>query len=183
PFASTQHITNHGRNVALSETHIFSDRTVNQISGGFNRMFNHILSFGDRSCEAAKLGIPGADLDSSCSGFPGGAPAGLSQSTTDCVSCGLTTTSVGGPYWSLGDRGFAPFQGGTNVFTIADSFDMIRGKHNIRIGGQVRANQMNVLTNAFQDGFFVMFLNPVFGISSGDAAADLLLGQSAGAIH
>src|SRR5216684_5799420 len=138
-FASTQDITNHGRNVALSETHIFSDRTVNQISGGFNRIFNHILSFGDRSCESAKLGIPGANLDSSCSNFPGGAPSGLSQSTTDCVSCGLTTTSVGGPYWSLGDRGFAPFQGGTNVFTIADSFDMIRGKHNIRVGGQVRA--------------------------------------------
>src|SRR6266478_4821150 len=140
-FASTQDITNHGRNVALSETHIFSDRTVNQISGGFNRIFNHILSFGDRSCESAKLGIPGANLDSSCSNFLGGAPSGLSQSTTDCVSCGLTTTSVGGPYWSLGDRGFAPFQGGTNVFTIADSFDMIRGKHNIRVGGQVRAHQ------------------------------------------
>ena len=36
-FASTQDITNHGRNVALSETHIFSDRTINQISGGYNR--------------------------------------------------------------------------------------------------------------------------------------------------
>jgi len=186
PFASTQHITNHGRNVALSETHIFSDRTVNQISGGFNRIFNHILSFGDRSCEAAKLGIPGADLDSSCSGFPGGAPAGLSQSTTDCVSCGLTTTSVGGPYWSLGDRGFAPFQGGTNVFTIADSFDMIRGKHNIRIGGQVRANQMNVLTNAFQDGFFVftnLWTNNGPTFQGGDNAADFLLGLNSLAIH
>ena len=62
---------------------------------------------------------------------------------------------LGGPYWGLGDRGFAPFQGGTNVFTIADSLDMIRGKHDIRVGGQVRAQQMNVLTNAFQDGFFV----------------------------
>ena len=55
-------------------------------------------------------------------------------------------------YWCLGDRGFAPFLGGTNVFHIADSLDMIRGKHNIRVGGQIRAQQMNVLTNAFQDG-------------------------------
>jgi hypothetical protein len=185
-FASTQDITNHGRNVALSETHIFSDRTVNQISGGFNRIFNHILSFGDRSCESAKLGIPGANLDSSCSNFPGGAPSGLSQSTTDCVSCGLTTTSVGGPYWSLGDRGFAPFQGGTNVFTIADSFDMIRGKHNIRVGGQVRAHQMNVLTNAFQDGFFVftnLWTNNGPTFQGGDNAADFLLGLNSLAIH
>jgi hypothetical protein len=189
-FASNQDITNHGRNVAISETHLLSDKTINQFNIGFNRIFNHILSQGDRSCESAKLGIPGANLDSSCSGFPGGAPTGLSQSTTDCVSCGLTATSLGGPYWGLGDRGFAPFQGGTNVFTIADSFDMIRGNHNIRVGMQFRANQMNVLTNAFQDGFFV-FTNLWSGSGSpapnalqgGDNAADFLLGLNSLAIH
>lgn len=173
-FGSTQNITNHGRNVALSETHIFSDRTVNQVSGGFNRIFNHILSFGDRTCEAAKFGIAGANLDSSCPG----APPGLSQSTSDCVSCGLTATSISGGYWGLGDRGFAPFTGGTNVFDISDSLDLIRGKHNIRVGGQVRAQQMNVLTNAFQDGFLLFF-----GAYTGDATADMLLGQFGGAIH
>jgi hypothetical protein len=173
-FASTQNITNHGRNVALSETHIFSDRTLNQISGGFNRIFNHILSQGDRSCISARIGIAGANLDSSCPG----APPGLSQSTTDCVSCGLTSTDMFGGYWSLGDRGFAPFQGGTNVYQISDSFDMTRGRHSIRIGGQVRAHQMNVLTNAFQDGFLLMF-----GGFTGDATADLLLGQIGGGLH
>jgi Carboxypeptidase regulatory-like domain len=178
-FASTQDITNHGRNVAISETHVFSDRSINQINAGFNRIFNHIRSFGDSTCESANLGIQGANLDSRCPG----APPGLSQSKKECMSCGLASTEMFGGYWSLGDRGFAPFVGGTNVFSVSDSFDMIRGKHNIRVGGQVRAQQMNVLTNAFQDGFFLMFLNPVFGISSGDAAADLLLGQSAGAIH
>jgi len=185
-FASTQNITNHGRNAAISETHIFSPTNINQITFGFNRIFNHILSFGDRSCEAAKLGIPGANLDESCSGFPGGAPVGLSQSTTDCVSCGLTATSVGGPYWGLGDRGFAPFQGGTNVFMLSDSFDMIRGKHNIRVGGQIRAQQMNVLTNAFQDGFFVftnLWSDDGFKGAGGDNAADFLLGLNSLAIH
>ena len=172
-FASTQNITNHGRNVAVSETHVFSDRTVNQLNAGFNRIFNHILSFGDKSCEAAKLGIQGANLDSSCPG----APPGLSQSGKDCMSCGLSATLMG-TYWGLGDRGFAPFQGGTNVFSISDSFDMIRGKHDIKVGAQVRAQQMNVETNAFQDGFFLDF-----GTYTGDPAADLLLGQVLGAIH
>src|SRR5262249_43391022 len=151
-FASTQDILNHGRNVVISETHVFSDRNLNQISFGFNRIFNHISSFGDGTCEAAKLGIQGANINSKC---PGGVP-GLSQSDKDCLSCGLTSTLMGN-YWALGDRGFAPFQGGTNVFTVSDSFDMIRGKHNIRIGGQIRANQMNVRTNAFQDGFLIPF--------------------------
>src|SRR6266481_1237506 len=173
-FGSTQNISNHGRNVAVSETHIFSPQNINQFNAGFNRIFNHILSFGDRSCEAAKIGILGANLNSACPN----APAGLvNQSTKDCISCGLTSTLMGS-YWPLGDRGFAPFQGGTNVFSISDSFDMIRGKHNIRVGGSIRAQQMNVETNAFQDGFFIQA-----GFFTGDVAADVLLGQIGGAIH
>ncbi|MDQ1390073.1 MAG: hypothetical protein QOF56_3527, partial [Acidobacteriaceae bacterium] len=188
-FASTQDITNHGRNVALSETHIFSDRTINQFNAGFNRIFNHILSFGDRSCESANLGIPGANLDSSCPSL-GVVPPGLSQSKKDCISCGLTSTSIGGPYWSLGDRGFAPFQGGTNVFSISDSFDMIRGNHDIRVGGGFRDMQMNVETNAFQDGFWVYTNTWTSAVSGGfagsgggDNMADFLLGMPDLGLH
>ncbi len=174
-FASNQNITNHGRNVAVSETHVFSDRTINQFNAGFNRIFNHILSFGNGTCESAILGIQGADLNSKCPGAPAGI---VNQSTKDCMSCGMSSTQMFGGYLSLGDRGFAPFQGGTNVFSVSDTIDMIRGNHNIRLGMGIRANQMNVETNAFQDGYFLMF-----GGYTGDAAADLLLGQIGGAIH
>ncbi|HTQ56063.1 MAG TPA: carboxypeptidase regulatory-like domain-containing protein [Bryobacteraceae bacterium] len=156
-FGSTQDITNHGRNAALSETHIFSPNTVNQVNVGYNRIFNFITSYGSGSCEASKLGIPGANL--------GG------------ISCGLTSTELSG-YWSLGDRGYAPFQGGTNVFSISDSFDMIRGSHDIKIGAQVRDNQMNVLASGFQDGFWIFA-----GDWGGDPAAGLLLGLPDLAIH
>ena len=168
-FGSTQNITNHGRNVAISETHIFSSNTVNQISGGFNRIFNFIESYGYGTCESQKIGIPNANIDTHCGG-----PAGLvNQSSQYCVSCGLTSIEPVGGYWDLGDRGFAPFQGGTNVFSISDSFDMVRGRHDIHVGGEIRANQMNVLTNAWQDGFFsVGSQSP----STGDAMGDLLLG-------
>ncbi len=172
PFASSQNITNHGRNAAVSETHIFSPNNINQFTFGFNRIFNHIKSFGDGTCEAANLGILGADINEKCvNGIPG-----FSQASADCMSCSMTATLMGN-YWGLGDRGFAPFVGGTNVFSIADSFDMIRGKHNIRVGMQVRAMQMNVETNAFQDGFFINF-----GIT-GDGASDVLLNQMAIGIH
>ncbi|HWO32879.1 MAG TPA: hypothetical protein VNO32_29130, partial [Candidatus Acidoferrum sp.] len=175
-FASTQNITNHGRNVAISETHIFSDKTINQFSAGFNRIFNHILSFGTGTCQAAKIGIQGADLGSQCDSITG-YPSTLNQSTKDCVSCGLSSTQLTG-YWSVGDRGFSPFQGGTNVFSVSDTLDLIRGKHDIRVGGGIRANQMNVLTNGFGDGYFL-----VFGSYTNDAVADLLLGQVGGSIH
>jgi len=176
PFSSTQNITNHARNAVISETHIFNARNFNQFTFGFNRIFNHILSFGDRTCEAFKLGLLGANINSFC-GDPNAAGV-VNQSTKDCLSCGLTSTYVG-QYWTLGDRGFAPFLGGSNIFTWSDSFDMIRGKHEIRFGGQVRAQQMNVETNGFQDGFILNF-----GTLTGDGAADLLLGQiGTGSLH
>jgi hypothetical protein len=174
-FASSVTFADHGRNVAVSETHVFSDRTVNQATAGFNRIFNHITSIADRSCLSAKLGIQGANLGSACDSITG-YPASLNQSTKDCESCGLSSTQVGN-YWSLGDRGYTPFQGGTNVFSFSDTVDMIRGKHDIRVGGQVRLQQMNVRTQAFQDGFLIPF-----GIS-GDASADLLMGQIGLGIH
>ena len=175
-FTSTQSLADHGRNLALSETHIFSSNSINKATFGYNRIFNHILSYADGSCISQTLGIPGANLDCTPQG----------KCAVGGVSCGLTDTLIGGGFWNLGDRGFAPFQGGTNVFYIADSFDMIRGKNDITFGGEIRANQMNVLTNAFQDGFWV-FTNawtssvtngppPASTFIGGDNMADFLLG-------
>jgi hypothetical protein len=149
-FASNQSIQNHARNAAISETHLFSPNTVNQASFGFNRIFDYITSQGTGSCYAAALDIPGANLGGN--------------------SCGLTSVEMVN-YWSLGDRGYTPFVGGTNVWTFSDSLDMVRGNHDIRVGFGYRANQMNTVAVGFPNGFWV-----VVGLS-GDAAADLLLGQ------
>ena len=175
-FASSVDIQNHGRNIAVSETHIFSDRTINRVDGGFNRIFNHFTSAQNGTCYAASIGIQGANLGSACDGTTG-YPASLNQSTRECMSCGMVSVLMGNGYWSLGDRGFSPFQGGTNVFSVADSIDMIRGKHDIHIGFGLRAQQMNVDTNAFQDGLMIPF-----GITS-DSVADILLGQVGLGIH
>jgi hypothetical protein len=169
-FGSNQNIDNHGRNVALSETHVFSDRTINQASVGFSRIFNHILSFGTGTCEAAAIGIPGADLGSKCDGLTG-YPASLNQSNKDCISCGLTSFQMTS-YMSIGDRGYAPYQGGTNVYSVSDTLDLIRGKHDLRFGAVFRANQMNIRNNAFQDGFVSQN-----GAATGDNMGDLLLGS------
>ena len=175
-FGSTENIQNHGRNVAVSETHVFSDRTLNQVNAGFNRIFNHFTSAQSGTCYAANIGIQGANLGSQCDSTTG-YPASLNQSTKDCISCGMTSVLTGGGYWSVGDRGFSPFQGGTNVFSIADSLDMTRGKHEVKVGFQVRAQQMNVESAAFQDGFLIPF------DMTGDNTADLLMGQVGLGIH
>src|ERR1700685_4772158 len=45
-FASNQSIQNHARNAAISETHLFSANTVNQMSFGYNRIFDYITLNG-----------------------------------------------------------------------------------------------------------------------------------------
>jgi hypothetical protein len=61
-----------------------------------------------------------------------------------------------------------PLQSGTNIFTINDTFDMIRGKHDI-MGGGIRINQMNVRAEGFQDGFWI-----VSGDWTGSSMADMV---------
>jgi hypothetical protein len=176
-FGSNQGIVNHARQVAIGETHVFSSNTVNQASFGYNRIFNYIKSQGTGSCESNKIvpgGIPGANL---------GCPNGGTTCAPGAYSCGLVSTFFLSTFWSLGDRGFTPFQGGTNIFSFSDSLDLIRGKHDIKVGATIRANQMNVGTEAFQDGFWIPgAIGNFSGFSStnvnvpGNAEADLLLG-------
>ncbi len=186
-FGSNQLISNHARNAVISETHIFNSKNINQAYVGYNRIFNHITSFGEFGapiCEAANIGILGANLNSKCPN----APPGLTQTTKDCLSCGMVSLASS-QYWSLGDRGFAPFQGGTNVFTYSDTFDMIRGRHDLRVGIGVRFNQMNVMTNGFQDGVYFQGGGtgqpgqPYLSSFTGDNMADILLGQVESSIH
>lgn len=168
-FASNQGLENHGRNATIGETHIFTPTTVNEFNFGYNRIFNYITSQGTGSCASAALGIIGANLD--CSG-------GAGTCTPGGVSCGLVSTQLDGGYFSLGDRGFSPFIGGTDVFSLNDAVTLIRAKHNIKVGFGLRVNQMNVLTEGFQDGYWIMS-----GLWTGEPEADFLLGLTSLAIH
>ncbi|HEX5229547.1 MAG TPA: carboxypeptidase-like regulatory domain-containing protein, partial [Bryobacteraceae bacterium] len=158
-FGSNQSIGNHARNAVISETHVFSPRTVNQMSFGFNRIFDYIFSQGQDSFASNGLGIPNANL---------GPP----------LSTGLTSVELSAPYWSLGDRGYTPFVGGTNVWTFSDSLDLVRGSHDFRFGFNFRANQLNTVAVGFPNGFWV-----VTGQFTGDASADLLTGSTLIGLH
>lgn len=181
-FGSNENIINHARNIAIGESHIFSASTINQAAFGYNRIFDYIASQGSGTCASATLvpgGIPNANL---------GCPNGSSKCLPGAYSCGLVSTIVAGGYWALGDRGYSPFQGGTNIFSFKDSLDLIRHKHEIKVGLDFRANQMNVGTEAFQDGFWIIGNGGNFtGLSGanvgGNPEADLLLGITGLAIH
>lgn len=166
-FGSNQGIINHARSVAIGETHVFSTTTANQFTFGYNRIFDYITSQGTGSCDSANLagiGIPGANLG--CTGAPGNATC-----IKGAYSCGLVSVLLLNGFWSIGDRGYTPFQGGTDIFSFNDALDLIRGKHDLHVGIDVRANQMNVGTEAFQDGFWIPL-----GFFSGNPLADVTLG-------
>jgi hypothetical protein len=180
-FGSNQRIRNHARNVALGETHVFSSNLINQATFGYNRIFDYISSQGTGSCLSATIGggIPNANLG--CAG---------TTCRPGAYSCGLVSTEFQGGYWALGDRGYSPFQGGTNIFSFRDSMDYIHGKHDIRFGIDLRANQMNVGTEAFQDGFWIVGVAGNFTGNSntsiniaGNSEADFLMGITGLAIH
>ena len=179
-FGSNEFIRNHARNAAIGETHVFSPSMVNQASLGYNRIFDYIASQGNGTCASANLvpgGIPGANL---------GCPAGTCL--PGAYSCGLVSTIVAGGYWALGDRGYSPFQGGTNIFSFKDALDLIAHKHDFKFGLDFRDNQMNVGTEAFQDGFWIIGNGGTFtGLNSANVAgnpeADFLLGITGLAIH
>ena len=179
-FGSNERIINHARNIAIGETHVFSPTMVNQATFGYNRIFDYIASQGNGTCASANLvpgGIPNANL---------GCPSGTCL--PGAYSCGLVSTIVAGGYWAIGDRGYSPFQGGTNIFSFKDSLDLTRHKHDFKVGIDIRGNQMNVGTEAFQDGFWIIGNGGNFtGLSSanigGNPEADFLLGITGLAIH
>ncbi len=171
PFGSNETLINHARNIGIGWSHVFSPNTLNQATLGYDRIFDYIASQDNFTCESALLDIPNADLGCSSTGTP---IAGGSYSQ------GLVSTEVYGGYWSLGDRGYSPFQGGTDIYSFKDVVDLIRGRHEIRTGIDLRDNQMNVGTEAFQDGFWLIGNEGYF---SGNPESDLLLGMAGGAIH
>jgi hypothetical protein len=181
-FGSNERILNHARNIGIGESHIFSASTINTAAVGYDRIFDYIASQDSGTCASATIvpgGIPNANL---------GCPGGASKCLPGSYSCGLVSTIVAGGYWALGDRGYSPFQGGTDIFSFRDSLDLIRGKHEFKVGMDLRANQMNVGTEAFQDGFWIIGNGGNFsGLNSanisGNPEADLLLGMTGLAIH
>ena len=153
------------RNFALSETHIFGATKINQLTLGFNRVFNTIRSIGDGSDLSTQIGIPGANLGS-------------------YISSGLTNIRMTGGYNRLGERLYSPYQGGSNVFQFADSFNWIHGAHNLKMGYNQRFMQMNTIGITYPAGNFVFdnLFTAAFTAAgalngaTGDPVASLLMG-------
>ena len=166
-YSTVDYLTR-ARNIAVSETHIFSSRLVNQLTAGYNQVFNYMTPIGTGQNLSREFGIPGANL-------------GDRENST------LSQFNPGLGFTALGDRLFAPFTGGTKVFHVANALTFTTGDHTVRTGGSVRMMRMPTLGAFAYSGQFVFdqFFTAQFGAgnalnaATGHPIASLLLGLPA----
>jgi TonB dependent receptor len=108
------------RYARISDNYIFTPSLVNQILFGFSRRYRGELSNGIGDNFPQKIGL-----------------TGVQETTFPCVKF------TGTPYENLlnncGDSQFAD-----NVFQLNESVSWVKGKHNMKFGGEMRFLQFNV---------------------------------------
>ena len=162
---STVNYGTRARNAAASETHIFTPNKINEVTFGYNRVFNTIVSYGEGKNASDLFGIPGSNVN----GY---------------ISSGLANIRLTGGYNRLGDRLYSPYQGGTNVYHLTDAFSWVLGKHNVKIGYVQRFMELNSIGVTYPAGTFTfdnLFTAAFTGTgalnsATGDPVASLLLG-------
>jgi len=141
------------RYARISDNYIFTPSIVNQFLFGFSRRFRGELSNSIGQNFPAKIGLTGV------------------QSTTfPCVK--FTAAPYQDVLNNCGDSQFAD-----NVFQLNDSVSWVKGKHNMKFGGEVRMLQFNVrrLTQASGEFDFNAQETSLNGIG-GDPLASALFG-------
>ena len=157
----TSHTSSRGQNVSVGESHTFNPHLVNSFNVNFNRQRTSTLNaFAFQSDIAQELGITGVSTNP----FDWGVPA-------------IGFTNFGG----LNDP--LPSLARPQTLRTNDTLIWNRGKHNIRMGGELRRVQQNTETDPNARGTFSFtgystsnFSNgfPVTG--TGYDFADFLLG-------
>lgn len=144
---------------ALGETHLFTPTTINVFLVGFN--YDNIgrgVPQGGNVTPPTGLQVPGVNYDT--------------------VAAGLTIFAPRG-YRRTGSPRYAPTLIASQERQVSDSLTLIRGKHTIAMGGEMRWSQYNIFQEPAPNGQFSFTgqftQNPATG-DGGDGLADELLG-------
>ncbi|PYT27863.1 MAG: TonB-dependent receptor [Acidobacteria bacterium] len=164
-FASGDFLNN-ARNVVITETHIFTPRTVNELRLGYSRNRSERLQFNSTKNLSAQYGIPGVPF--------GPTNGGLPQFNVDGLN-------------SFGSAEYQPTVEIQNVYHIVDSLSLIRGRHTIKIGAEIKPRvNFTILQPPYPRGELNFTGNFTHDADqnhdSGLGAADLLLGTLDSAI-
>jgi len=148
----------------VSNTRVLSPTTVNEARFGFTQFYNtNGTELAFTRDVVSELKIPGLN----------GGPA---------VQWGIPSVSLQGAYAGFGNDSEGPYENNNSSWQIVDNFSLIRGKHSIKIGGELRNDRYNQVGNQFARGQFTFTNNATLNLSTtgrtGDNFADFLLGET-----
>ena len=139
-----------GQNASVGLSQLLPSGLFNEVRVGWNRLHRENIALARGRDRFAELGIAGPSLPE----VDGGAPA---------------FTLAG--YETLGDDPNLPVARLAQTFHVSDALTIHRGRHQVRLGGEVRHYRSDGFNHLFARGQ-VAFT----GAFTGDALADLLLG-------
>jgi len=157
---SSGNFLNRPRNVVITETHIFSPRIVNELRLGYSRNRSERLQFDANENLSAQLGILGIPFSTNNGGLPQFNVAGLNN---------------------FGSSEYQPTVESQEVYHIIDSVTIIRGRHTLKIGAELKPRvNFSILQPPVPRGAFSFtgqFTNDPNNVSNtGLGSADFLLG-------
>jgi hypothetical protein len=161
---SGQILPNTSINTSISERHLFSPTTINEFWVGYN--YGNLAASQQTTATAVtagQFGLLNTDISNPLS-------FGLPQ---------ITITGVSG--LGVANGGFRPEGGRNHMFQYLDHVTLIRGRHTIKVGGDIRRIRYFGY-NGFQPrgsiNFIDQFTQSPTNPNSGSAIADFLLGDA-----
>ena len=148
------------RSVALSETHLFSPRLVNEFRFGYNRIHSRRFQFNFNKDVSATLGIPGVPFTP--------------------INGGLPEFDFG-DVDAIGDPTFLPSLEIQNTYSYSDNLTWIRDKHTMKFGVEMRREEFTIFQPASPRGQLSfdgpLTDNPAATGTGGSGYAQFLVGQ------
>lgn len=158
---------NAGYSVALSWTHIFTAKRVNELRLGYNRLHTSRFQFSYNTDVSGGIGFPGVPYTA------GTDNGGLPQMSFNDMA-------------TLGSPTYLPSNEIQNTYSASDTFTLIAGNHTWKFGGEVRPEEFTIFQPAAPRGqlFFGPLYtdNPAAQGTGGSGFATLLTGQAGGGV-
>ena len=159
PFAENQtelpgfgdYVFNRGHNALVQYLKTLSPRTINSVLVGFNRAVRQVFAQNYQTNVNALWGVDYLPTVPRDYGYPGISVTGYSR---------------------VGDVASLPIDRADNTFQAADTLTLIRGAHSIKIGGELRALQLNGYVEVYARGS-IDFTGALTGTGIGDALLGL----------
>jgi hypothetical protein len=148
------------RSVALSETHVFSPKLINEFRLGYNRINSHRFQLNYNTDISSQLGFPGVPFSANLGGLP--------------------QISINDGTATLGSAGFLPAIEKQNSYILTDNLTWVHGRHSAKFGVEIRHEQFTLFEPSAPRGtlsFGSDFTdNPASPTTGGEAYATFLLG-------